>query len=173
MRRLPLLAVPALVLAGFVFMLGVALPWLLGRQNLAPTPTQPIAFDHHVHVAVAGLDCAFCHRAAATGVTAGLPDLEQCMFCHQAVGAGVPEIEKVRRAWEQQQPVDWERVHRLPDHTRFPHEAHIQAGVACQTCHGDVGDMRQVLQARPLRMGDCVSCHQAHGAPTQCGTCHY
>ena len=78
----------------------------------------------------------------------------------------------VRRSWQQQQPVNWERVHRMPDHVRFLHEAHINAGFDCATCHGDVGNMGQVVQVRPLTMGDCVSCHRANNAPTECATCH-
>jgi hypothetical protein len=155
MRRLPLIAVPALVLASFVFFVGVAAPWLLGSQP-HPVGAQPIYFDHQIHTQVANLDCAFCHRTAATGVSAGYPDLQQCMFCHTTIGQGVSEIEKVRQAWTAQQPVDWTRIDRLPDHTRFPHFAHVQAGVACTTCHGDVQQMGQVHQERPLNMRDCV-----------------
>jgi hypothetical protein len=61
----------------------------------------------------------------------------------------------------------------MPDHVRFTHEPHIQAGVACATCHGDVGTMREVTQTRSLRMGDCVACHRENNAPTDCFKCHY
>jgi hypothetical protein len=172
MRRLPLITLPSVLLAGFVFFITLAVPWLLASQP-HPVGAQPIAFNHQIHTQVANLDCTFCHRTASTGVSAGYPDLQQCMFCHGTIGQGVPEIEKVRQAWAAQQPIDWERVHRLPDHTRFPHFAHIQAGVACTTCHGDVAHMAQAQQVRPLNMGDCVECHRQTGAPTQCGTCHY
>jgi cytochrome c7-like protein/class III cytochrome C family protein len=170
--RLPLVLVPAGVLTGVVFFLAVAVPRLQAAQPPAP-PTQPIAFDHRVHAQTAGLDCAFCHRTAANGVTAGLPDVELCMDCHQTVGQGQPEIEKVRTAWNHQQTIDWQRVDRLPDHTRFTHDAHIQAGIACATCHGDVAQMQQVVQVRSLKMADCVACHQQNSAPTECSTCHY
>jgi hypothetical protein len=171
-RRLPLISLPALALAGFVFFVAIAVPWLLTSQP-HPVAAQPIRFDHQVHTQVANLDCTFCHRTASSGVSAGYPDLQQCMFCHGTIGQGVPEIEKVRQAWLAQQPVDWGRVYRLPDHTRFPHFAHVQAGVACTTCHGDVRQMGQAQHARPLNMADCVECHRQAGAPTQCGTCHY
>jgi hypothetical protein len=170
--RLPLVLLPAGLLAGGVFLLAIATPRLQAAQPPAP-PVQPIAFDHHIHTQVAGLDCAFCHRTAGTGVTAGLPDVEQCMDCHQSVGQGQPEIDKVRGAWMMQQAIDWQRVDRLPDHTRFTHDAHIQAGVPCAACHGDVGQMQQVVQVRSLKMADCVACHQQASAPTECSTCHY
>jgi hypothetical protein len=102
-----------------------------------------------------------------------MPDLQQCMGCHSVVGQGVPEIEQVRQAWAAQDAIEWVRVHRLPDHTRFVHAAHIQAGVACSTCHGDVSSMQQVSQVRSLKMNDCIACHQQAGAPTECVTCHF
>jgi hypothetical protein len=170
--RLPLVLAPAGLVAGGVFLLAIAAPHILAAQPPAP-PSQPIAFDHRIHTQVAGLDCGFCHRTAELGVTAGLPDVQLCMACHQTIGQGQPEIEKVRLAWAKQQAVDWQRVHRLPDHTRFTHDAHVQAGVPCATCHGQVSQMQQVVQARSLKMADCVACHQQAAAPVECSTCHY
>jgi cytochrome c7-like protein len=177
--RLLLVGLPALGLVGAAFYLSLAAPWLLAQQHYPTTPKQPIPFDHRLHVEQVGLDCAFCHRTADRGDTAGLPDVQQCMFCHIAVEPGavgqqnaVP-IAQVRGAWTDQQVIDWVRIHHVPDHSRFPHDAHVQAGLACETCHGDVGRMRQVVQVRSLKMGDCVACHQEMRAPTQCGVCHY
>jgi hypothetical protein len=170
--RVPLVLVPAALLAGGIFFLVIGAPRLLAAQPPAP-PTQPIAFDHRIHTQVAGLDCAFCHRTANTGVTAGIPEVQLCMACHQTIGQGQPEIEKVRMAWNRQQAIDWQLVDRLPDHTRFSHAAHLQVGITCDTCHGDVGQMHQVVQVRSLKMADCVACHQQHSAPTECSTCHY
>jgi hypothetical protein len=172
MQRYLLLGFPALGLVGIVFFVTVLAPYFLKGQ-LKQTPAQPISFSHQVHVQVAGLQCAFCHRTAADGVSAGYPDLQQCMFCHDVVGQGQPEIEKVRQAWQQQTPVDWVRIHRMPDHVRFVHNAHVQAGIPCSTCHGDVAQMTQDVQVRSLKMNDCVACHQQMSAPTGCGTCHY
>lgn len=173
--RLALVILPAFGLAGAVFVLVVALPRYLETQHYPSTPKQPLYFDHRVHVEQAGLDCAFCHRTAMQGVTAGYPDLEQCIGCHVVVSRGErgEEIEKLRQAWIGQRPLDWERIHRLPDHSRFPHAAHVQAGVECATCHGAVEQMGQVVQTRSLKMGDCVDCHREIAAPDQCGACHY
>jgi hypothetical protein len=172
MWRLLLAFVPAVALTGSVFAVSVAAPMLLVRQT-GQSPRQPIAFEHMTHVRTVGIECAFCHRSAANGFSAGMPDLQQCMGCHIVVGQGVPEIEKVRQAWLDQQPLEWLRVHRLPDHTRFSHAAHAQAGVECATCHGDVASMRHVAQVRSLKMADCVACHQQTFASTECVTCHY
>ena len=86
-RRLPFVLLPAAMLAGGVFFLTVAAPRLQAAQPPAP-PTQPIAFDHRVHNQAAGLDCAFCHRTAAIGLTAGLLEIQLCMACHQTIGQG-------------------------------------------------------------------------------------
>lgn len=173
--RLALVVLPTLGVAGALFVLVVALPRYLEIQHYPSTPQQPIYFDHRVHVEQVRLDCAFCHRTATQGVTAGYPDVQQCIGCHVVVSRGerADEIEKLRQAWIGQRPIDWERVTRLPDHSRFPHDAHVQAGVSCATCHGPVERMGQVVQTRSLKMGDCVDCHVANTAPTQCAACHY
>jgi hypothetical protein len=198
MRRLTLVLLPAFGLVGVILSVAVLAPRFLAAQHYPTTPGQPLYFDHRVHAEVAGLDCAFCHRTAEESATAGLPDVQQCMFCHVAVApeqvarvdprsraAGVSDSERgldrrsqadmaqLRQFWVDRRPVNWARVHLVPDHTRFPHDAHVQAGVPCATCHGDVGRMGQVVQVRSLKMGDCVACHQETGAPNQCGDCHY
>ena len=175
MTRLAVVLLPALGLVGGVFLVTVGLPRYLAIQHYPSTPEQPIYFDHRVHVEQARLDCAFCHRTAERGVSAGYPDIQQCIDCHVAVAQGerVQEIEKLRQAWVKQEPIEWARLLRLPDHSRFPHAAHVQAGVSCAACHGDVGQMGQVLQTRSLKMGDCVDCHRETAAPTDCVACHH
>ena len=174
-------------------------------------PEQPIAFPHTVHAGTdvwtdsegnpkldadgsemygLGLDCTFCHRNVDKGATASIPPVEQCLFCHASVqGEELAEVAKLVDAWENKEPVVWERVHRVPDHVRFVHEAHIRyflergetpagepalvAADVCSTCHGDVAAMAEVKQERSLKMGDCVDCHRDNNAPTDCTTCHY
>lgn len=172
------LAVVALLgvgLAFAIFFITIGAPTLLTLQR-APTPPEPIAFPHDVHVAQAGIDCAFCHRTASVGATAGYPEVQQCMFCHTAIAGesarAREEIKKVRDAWVDQRPIDWTRIHRMPDHVAFVHEAHIRAGFTCATCHGEVREVGQVTQVRSLNMGDCVGCHRQNNVSTQCATCH-
>ena len=146
-------------------------------------PDQPIAFPHPTHVEDLGMDCTFCHRNVTEGAAATIPSAGLCLTCHQVVGDDLPEIEKLREmVVENERPIDWVRVHRVPDHVHFVHEAHIKFfserdGIAetavCATCHGDVGSMEKVEQVRDLKMGDCVNCHRDNGAPTDCTTCHY
>ena len=159
-------------------------PAILGFDR---PPTQPIAFPHVVHVQQAGLDCQFCHRTVSTEEAAGIPSVQQCMFCHDflridgtksASPTAEAEIAKLRayyhgEAGEAPKPINWVRVHRLPDHVQFLHQPHIQAGFTCSTCHGDVGNMVELQQVRNLKMRDCVDCHRQNNAPTDCTTCHY
>ena len=175
MLRVAVVVLPALGLVGAVFLVVIALPRYLAVQHYPTAPNRPLVFDHRVHVEQAGLECEYCHRTAAQGVTAGYPDVQQCMDCHVVVARGErgTDIEQLRRAWVERRALDWARVHRLPDHSRFPHAAHVRAGVACETCHGPVAQMGQVLQVRSLKMGDCVDCHRETAATNQCGACHY
>ena len=182
-RRFLLVAGPALTLVAIIGFIWVAAPRLLAAVPHA-APNEPIAFDHSVHAGAAGIECTFCHRTVTTSGTAGFPEVQQCMFCHQVIGSssippkevttsrGTEDIVKLRAAWQNQQPINWERVHRMPDHVRFLHEPHISAGLPCATCHGEVQNMGQVVQVRSLSMGDCLSCHRQNSAPTECATCH-
>lgn len=162
----------------------------LGYQG----PEQPIDFPHTVHAGAVedggiGLDCTFCHRNVALGAAATVPAVEQCMFCHsQITGEGsdsataATEIGLLLAAAEAGEPITWERVHRLPDHVQFVHDAHIRffserdniaPSAVCSTCHGAVETMTVVEQVRVLKMGDCVDCHRENSAPTDCAICHY
>ena len=173
------LVVAALALT-FVISAWLGRPVVFGYSE---GPDQPIAFPHPTHVEDLGMDCTFCHRNVTEGAAATIPSAGLCMTCHQVVGDGLPEIEKLREmVVENERPIDWVRVHRVPDHVHFVHEAHIRffserdniaETAVCATCHGDVGSMEKVEQVRALKMGDCVNCHRDNGAPTDCTTCHY
>lgn len=145
-------------------------------------PDQPIAFPHTTHVQELGLDCTFCHRNVTKGAAATVPAVGLCMTCHKTVGDGIAEVKKLRDISDDGRSINWTRVHRVPDHVHFVHEAHIRffskmedkaPSAVCSTCHGDVGNMTKVRQVRPLKMGDCVDCHRDNSAPTDCTTCHY
>ena len=176
---LAFLVVAALALT-FVISAWLGRPVIFGYSE---GPDQPIAFPHPTHVEDLGMDCTFCHRNVTEGAAATIPSAGLCLTCHQVVGDDLPEIEKLREmVVENERPIDWVRVHRVPDHVHFVHEAHIRffserdniaETAVCATCHGDVGSMEKVEQVRALKMGDCVNCHRDNGAPTDCTTCHY
>ena len=109
-----------------------------------------------------------------------------CMNCHKTVKPDHPEIAKVAGAIEADEPIRWVRVHSVPDHVYFNHSAHVNGGVECRTCHGDVASMGKVEQNAPLTMGWCVDCHRQNDEPaigqegprhdgplTDCAVCHH
>ena len=184
MRRRPSLMVGVAVI---VLLVAAIAGGQVVAAQLGQGPEQPVAFNHVTHAGVLQISCTFCHRNVTEGATASVPAVQQCMFCHSVVKEGdepgdAMEIAKVREAFDAEMPIDWLRVHRVPDHVRFIHEAHIKAlskmrpgvptATLCATCHGQVAEMSRVRQVRPLKMGDCVACHRVNDAPTDCTTCH-
>lgn len=131
-------------------------------------PTQPIAFPHPRHAGAVkdgglGLNCLYCHNSANKSLDVGMPAVSTCMGCHNAVVGTTPqaktEIAKLVKYATDKRPVPWERIHKVPDYVHFPHVRHVNAGVTCQTCHGQVQKMTQVYQYASLNMGWCVNCH--------------
>jgi cytochrome c2 len=142
----------------------------MGRSQ-GYTPTQPIKYSHKLHAgAVAdggmAIDCKYCHVGVEKGKQAGIPTVNICMNCHKAVGetvngTGKEEIAKIREAYTTGKPVEWIRIHNLPDHVYFSHAQHVKAGgLECQTCHGEIQTMEVVSQHAPLSMNWCINCHR-------------
>lgn len=123
------------------------------------SPEQPIAFPHPVHVNALKLDCVYCHYSAFKSPDPGMPAVATCMGCHQLVAADRPEIKKIAEFAAKKAPIPWVRIHKVPEYVHFPHMRHVNAGVTCQSCHGQVQNMPQVFQYASLNMGWCVSCH--------------
>jgi hypothetical protein len=139
---------------------------------------QPIEFDHRHHVRDDGITCVYCHDTVETEAFAGLPSTERCMGCHGQVWPDSPETAPLRASWENHTPIRWKRVNALPSHVYFHHGVHIQAGVACARCHGEVEDMPRVVRKHNLTMKFCLDCHRqtqdsrAITHLTTCTTCH-
>lgn len=150
-----------------------------GEQDLSDAPTQPIAFFHSVHAGDNQIPCMYCHYSADRSVDAGIPAVRVCVGCHvpgssvvtpQLATLAFPtadrdstwnaEATKLVDYWRRQEAIPWVRVHRLPEHVRFPHSMHVQAGLQCQSCHGPVETMEEVYQFSSLQMGWCVDCHR-------------
>ena len=127
-------------------------------------PTQPINFPHPRHAGAVkdgglGMNCLYCHNAGNKSIDVGMPAVSTCMGCHTIVAAGKPEIQKLAKYYAAKKPVPWVRIHKVPEYVHFPHVRHVNAGVTCQTCHGQVQKMAQVYQYSSLNMGWCVNCH--------------
>lgn len=136
----------------------------LGRQP-GYEPDQPILFSHKIHAGDNQIDCKYCHTTVTESKHAGIPSVSLCMNCHTAVrigrNTGTEEIAKIYKALETGKPIEWIRVHNLPDHSYFNHAQHVSAGkVQCESCHGDVKTMDRIRQVQPLSMGWCIECHR-------------
>src|SRR6478672_11908202 len=124
-------------------------------------PTQPINFPHPRHAGAVkdgglGLNCLYCHNSANKSQDVGMPAVNTCMGCHTIILAQRPEIPKLAKYSAEKRPIPWVRIHKVPEYVHFPH---VNAGVTCQTCHGQVQKMAQVYQYASLNMGWCINCH--------------
>jgi len=173
-------------LVGFVVLMVVGLLGVMGWQTMwnvgvhqGYKPVQPIKFSHQIHAGVNQIECQYCHGGAFKSKNASIPSANVCMNCHNTVTASdhydgniSPEIAKLYRAvdWNPDtrtygtntRPIEWVRIHNLPDFAYFNHSQHVVvAGVECQTCHGPIQDMEEVYQYSPLTMKWCVDCHKS------------
>lgn len=158
----------------------------LGRQTNYQ-PEQPIYYSHTVHAGINQVNCLYCHGGAMEGKHANIPSVNVCMNCHMAVNEyakgpklfkddgtevnGTAEIKKlydyagwdpaVNKYTKPGKPIEWVKIHSLPDHVYFNHSQHVKAGgVQCQTCHGEIQKMGEVYQFSNLSMGWCINCHR-------------
>jgi len=148
----------------------------LGRQE-GYQPDQPIKFSHKLHAGQYGIDCQYCHVGANRGKSSVIPSANICMNCHKQIQEGpvygTKEIEKIYDAvgfdpktktykeGYEQKPIEWVRIHNLPDHVYFNHAQHVNAGqLECQQCHGEIQEMEVVQRQESLGMGWCIDCHR-------------
>jgi hypothetical protein len=165
--------------------------------GVSRSPVQPIQFPHPVHVNTLKMNCVFCHFAADKSPDPGMPAVGTCMGCHAIVAVTRPEIQKLKAFADSGRAIPWIRIHKVPEYVHFPHMRHVNAGVTCQSCHGQIQNMPRVTRYASLNMGWCVSCHvngysRADGmraagyepspvdlqtpvkkAAYDCATCHY
>jgi mono/diheme cytochrome c family protein len=140
-------------------------------------PKQPIAFSHRIHAGQYEIDCKYCHTGVTKGKNATIPSVNICMNCHNQIKSGTltgeEEIGKIVRAFNENEPIEWIRIHNLPDLAYFNHSQHVNVGnVECQTCHGPVQEMDVVRQHSLLTMGWCIDCHRKTDVNSQ-GNAYY
>ena len=129
------------------------------QQNYQPT--QPIAFSHKIHAGQYEIDCNYCHTGVNISKSANIPAVNICMNCHGVINTDKPEIQKILTAYEENRPIEWVRVHNLPDLAYFNHSQHVAVGgIECNTCHGPIEEMDVVYQYSELTMGWCINCHR-------------
>lgn len=128
--------------------------------NVGYQPDQPIPYSHALHVGELGMDCRYCHTTVDKAGFAAIPPTQTCMNCHNGIQTNSAYLRPLRESWQSGNPVEWVKVHDLPDFTYFNHSAHVNNGVGCFSCHGRIDQMVEVYQAQPLNMAWCLDCHR-------------
>jgi len=106
------------------------------------------------------MDCRYCHCDIEFSPVANVPPTQTCMNCHKIILTDSERLLPVRESWEKKIPIQWVQVHKLPDFVYFNHSLHLNAGVGCSECHGNVAQMEVVEQKKPLSMSWCLDCHR-------------
>lgn len=157
--------VPIALAAGGLLFLGgtTGFFWYYGSPEYTDVgyrPVQPVAYSHKLHVGDLGMDCRYCHSGVEVSHEANIPSTQTCMNCHHLVKPESEKLAQVRESWSTGKPIEWVRIHKLPDYAWFPHSAHLRAGVGCESCHGNIAEAEVVMQVEPLSMGWCLECHR-------------
>lgn len=158
------LGVALFLIVGVVAVFGV-IKFYPTASNQGFAPEQPIPFSHKLHAGVNKIQCLYCHSGAEKSRHATIPSSNVCMNCHSVVKIDSPHIQKLRKLYAEGKPIEWARVHELPDYVYFPHKRHVAKGVSCETCHGNVKDMDRIEQKEALTMGWCMECHRGETTP--------
>lgn len=148
--------------------------WRVGYE-----PVQPINYSHQIHAGKLGMDCRYCHTHVEESDHSNVPDTGTCMNCHTGVGATAflnaslwdgtinrvghennPNLKQLRAAYASSKPVQWKRVHKVPDYAHFNHSVHVNAGVSCFSCHGRIDQQAVVRVEYGMGMAWCLRCHR-------------
>lgn len=158
---------PAIVVAvaGGGLYMGVLIPFGASpaTTDVGYAPIQPVPYSHALHVGKLGIDCAYCHTTVDDAAFAAVPPTQTCMNCHTSILPDSPQLQPVWESFNTGRPIEWVKVHDLPDYAYFNHAAHINKGVSCVECHGRVDKMEVVYQSETLSMSWCIDCHRDPG----------
>jgi Cytochrome c7 and related cytochrome c len=135
-------------------------------------PEQPLPYSHKAHLAL-GLQCTNCHTNPEPGNLMTFPAAAKCMGCHRTQATNKPSIQKLAGYAKSGETIPWVRVYKVLPGVNWSHRKHLEAGMQCQMCHGQVQQIERMSEVTSVTtMGVCLKCHQEHGAPTVCSTCH-
>jgi len=148
------------LLAGTATMGGIWYYFTPEYARVGYTPVQPVPFPHSVHVDQLGLDCRYCHSAVERSWYSNVPAAGTCMNCHNQVLKDDPRLALVRESAATGKPIPWVQVHKLPDFAYFNHSVHVNRGISCIHCHGNINKADEVRHDKTLSMAFCLECHR-------------
>jgi formate-dependent nitrite reductase cytochrome c552 subunit len=155
---------PKLIVAGgLIATLATAGVWYYFTPkytNVGYQPIQPVPFSHAVHANQLGIDCRYCHNGVDKSWFSNIPAASTCMNCHSLVLKDDPRLQLVRDSFQSGQPIPWIQIHKVPDYVYFNHSVHVNRGISCVSCHGEINKMEEVYQSKPLSMAFCLDCHR-------------
>lgn len=147
-------------LGAIVTALGVGYFFSPEYTDVGYMPHQPVPFSHRLHAGELEIDCRYCHAQVEVSRVASVPPTETCMNCHRVVLRDHENLALVVQSMTTGRRLRWVRVHKVPEYAYFHHGVHIQAGIGCASCHGDMTQMEEVWQEKPLSMAWCLDCHR-------------
>jgi formate-dependent nitrite reductase cytochrome c552 subunit len=159
-NNLPRNIIIGALLAGTAVTAGVSYYFTPKYTRVGYQPIQPVAFPHSVHVTQLGLDCRYCHNGVEKSWYSNIPATSVCMNCHNQVLKDDDRLAAVRESAATGKPIQWVQIHKLPDYAFFNHSVHVNRGVSCVECHGQINHMDEVYHAKPLSMSFCLDCHR-------------
>lgn len=159
-NAVPLKVIVALILIGGALIVGARNYLTPSYSRIGYAPIQPVAFDHSLHVGQLGMDCRYCHTYVDQSEHSNIPATSTCMNCHSQVKSDDPLLAMVRESYQTGEPIPWVKIHKTPDYVFFNHAVHVNRGISCVECHGQVNEMEVVYQAKSHSMGFCLECHR-------------
>lgn len=159
-NRLPVMIIAGGLLAGGALVAGAWYYLTPKYARVGYQPLQPVAFSHATHAGQLGLDCRYCHNAVERSWYSNIPVSSKCMNCHDQVLKDDPRLALVRESAQTGKPIPWVQIHRVPDFVYFNHSVHVDRGISCVECHGQINQMDEVYQVKPLSMAFCLDCHR-------------
>jgi hypothetical protein len=130
------------------------------RDGVGYAPVQPVAYSHKLHAGTMRIDCKYCHTGVTVSPHANVPPVSTCMNCHTVARKNRPEIIKLTKYYDEGVALPWKRVHKVPDFAYFNHSAHVNRGIDCVNCHGNVENMDVMSQVSQWTMATCLNCHR-------------
>ena len=130
------------------------------NSDIEYAPEQPVTFSHKIHSGKYKIKCLFCHQQAETQSFSALPSTLSCMVCHVALKSESKLIEPLMQSYDNNQPIKWIRIHKLPDYVKFNHNTHIMANIDCASCHGNIETMDITRRTKDFTMSWCLDCHR-------------